>query len=406
MASDFHIRDVEAEKDRAAVRGLLTEGFDVQPGVGAAFARLYDVAPNALSRVAVMREGVVGHVLLASRTFWLAERRVPGGILAMVVVDSAHRGLGIGSALVRDAVVQARIRHLEWLHVAGDPRFYLRFGFIPAYLWAIAALDATSDGQEDGLRVATVEDIDLLAALSACEVSVGGVVPDAERWRWVLQTRHPASLLMRNDRMLGFRATEDACWLLDRAGFVRACWNAQTLAVYEAAAMDEAAGDRLLDAVRCQADALGCTGVKLFLAPNAHLIRTAERLGAQVDVRENGEQLARLLDIRRVLMRLAPVLSRRVRAVDWTGTLGLRIGGTCLKLEIDRSGVAIREANERTVQLADWIVTLPEIALTRALLGTDRLSERVGDQGDASLCAVLDALFPMQMPFFNLGDAL
>ena len=35
------IRQVESDADRAAVQALLREAFEVQPGVGGAFAQLY-----------------------------------------------------------------------------------------------------------------------------------------------------------------------------------------------------------------------------------------------------------------------------------------------------------------------------------------------------------------------------
>ena len=76
------IRQVESDADRAAVQALLREAFEVQPGVGGAFAQLYlDVITktSANSYVAVIDGQVVGHALLALRMFVIDGVHLPGG---------------------------------------------------------------------------------------------------------------------------------------------------------------------------------------------------------------------------------------------------------------------------------------------------------------------------------------
>ncbi len=101
--------------------------------------RLPGFAPE-LSLVAELNGRIVGHVLLT---------RVPlqqeGGratrVLALgpmsVVPSQSHRG--IGSALIRAAIDQARKLGLGAIVVAGHPEYYRRLGFEPAAKWALGS---------------------------------------------------------------------------------------------------------------------------------------------------------------------------------------------------------------------------------------------------------------------------
>lgn len=81
-----------------------------------------------LSLVAVEGQLVVGHVALTRAT-------VDGAsvlALAPLSVRPDHQGLGIGSALVRDALRRAGDGTESVVIVLGNPAYYGRFGFRPA----------------------------------------------------------------------------------------------------------------------------------------------------------------------------------------------------------------------------------------------------------------------------------
>ena len=421
MVAGFHIRGVGGEAERQAVRALLTAGFEVRPGVGGVFARLYDRLLEAdapagapRSRVALVAGRVAGHALLAPRSFCFDGAEVPGGIVAMVVVAPGHRGRGIGSALVQDVEAQARALGIRMLHLAGDLRFYWRLGYVDGYLRCRAEVGVVArSGREPELRRGMAADVDPMARLSAGETPVGAVAPSPGRWRWALETGHPAGLLAVNDVLLGFCAQEDSCLLLEKAGRVdglaRVALGGESAALYEAAALDAEAAFRLFAGVREFVAQRGCRRLSLHLPETNRLMRTAVSQGATLRCEPDPTLLVKLLDIPALLARLRPVLMRRFQASgvrNWRGCVAVRTetGGFVLACRAGALDLAIADA--AAMAKAEWQIFLPEIGLARALLGTDRLSERIGQRADKRVLALLDALFPPGCPFFWLADSL
>jgi predicted N-acetyltransferase YhbS len=54
---------------------------------------------------------------------------VPALLLGPLAVDCAHEGKGIGGALMRAAITEARDRGHGAVLLVGDPEYYERFGF-------------------------------------------------------------------------------------------------------------------------------------------------------------------------------------------------------------------------------------------------------------------------------------
>lgn len=391
MVSGVHIRNAETPDDRARVQALLQAAFEVRPGVGAAFAQVYaQVAqtPSVHSRMAVINGQVVGHALLARRSFAMEDAIISGGIVAMVAVDATWRKRGIGSALVQDIEALARQEKIQMLHLAGDLRFYGRFGFAPGYVRAKAEMAIASG--TGNLRSATVADAPVLACLSAHETPMGAVVADEARWCRVLETQHPALLLYCNDQLLGFCARGDACVLLGTEAFARCCWNAQTLAVYEAAAQTNIAAEQLHDALHGWAQKRGCVHMAFHLPPDNRLAQTGTARKAVWTVGEDAELLVKVLDVQGLMQAMKAVLAHRIEQAQWKGTLELRVGEVCMNVGQKREG---------------WRLSLSEMGFARAILGLGRLATYV-KTGDGELTNGLNALFPERHPFFWLADSL
>ena len=401
MPLDYHIQDAKTLAEKNAVRELLREAFEVRPGVGDAFAQLYDqvLMTSARSRIAVLEGRVIGHAVLVLRSFALAGLAVKGGIVAMVVVDEAFRGQGIGRALIADLEALAREVGVILLQVAGDPRLYTKFGFIPAYVEARAEMVIGETASGDRLRMATGEDVALLSQWSLADLASGAVMPDEMRWQWVLETKHPKTMLQCNDLLLGCSAQEDACLILDGVGFVRMCWTDNVLMVYEAGCIS-GSGDRLLQGCLAWGYRNGCRKLLAFLPPRNRFLVAMSQLGALVDVHEDHELHAKVLDVAHVLVQMTDVFAVRLQGGNFNGRLGLSVGQVCVEITVG-DGIVVKHVP--VVGNVDWHLALSEGAFTRALLGIDLLRD---PEEDAILDDLLARLFPQYGAFFWLSDSL
>lgn len=105
--------------------------------------------PNTLSLVAVVNEGIVGHLFFSPVT---VEAAATEGWLGLgpVAVLPPYQGQGIGSALIRQGLETCRATGGQAVVVLGDPQFYARFGFVPAAAWG---LRCEYDAPEGAFRV-------------------------------------------------------------------------------------------------------------------------------------------------------------------------------------------------------------------------------------------------------------
>ena len=85
-----------------------------------------------LSLVATLGEDVVGHILFTHVTVGRDEKARPAISLAPMAVLPGHQRRGVGSALVRAGLEEARRLGHHVVIVLGHVDFYPRFGFVPA----------------------------------------------------------------------------------------------------------------------------------------------------------------------------------------------------------------------------------------------------------------------------------
>jgi putative acetyltransferase len=100
-----------------------------------------DVAAGLLSLVAVEGGELVGHVLFTP----VAVGRGAAVGLGPIAVLPAHQGRGVGSALVREGLTRLRAAGHGAVIVVGEPRYYRRFGFVPASRFGVRWDRAVSD---------------------------------------------------------------------------------------------------------------------------------------------------------------------------------------------------------------------------------------------------------------------
>ncbi|MGV3552255.1 GNAT family N-acetyltransferase [Rhizobium sp.] len=88
--------------------------------------------------LALVARDEAGHVIATVRLWDIQAgvtpegRAVPALLLGPLAVDSAHEGKGIGGALMRAAILEAKKREHGAILLVGDAPYYERFGFSAA----------------------------------------------------------------------------------------------------------------------------------------------------------------------------------------------------------------------------------------------------------------------------------
>jgi len=131
------IRD-ERPQDIPAVRAVNLAAFTT-PAEADLVDALRDAADPLVSLVADHDGAVVGHLMCSPATLDGHPRVRLMGLAPMAVLP-ARQGLGIGSALVREAIERCRALGADGMIVLGHPDHYARFGFTAASGWRIACV--------------------------------------------------------------------------------------------------------------------------------------------------------------------------------------------------------------------------------------------------------------------------
>ena len=124
IVRDEHPQDVEG------VRDVLKVAFGRSDEVALVDA-LRAAGKVQISLVAESEGQVVGHVLFTAVTIAGDDTLLAAGLAPLAVVPRMH-GVGVGSALVRQGLARCRRAGHAFVVVLGDPRYYSRFGFVPA----------------------------------------------------------------------------------------------------------------------------------------------------------------------------------------------------------------------------------------------------------------------------------
>lgn len=115
----------------------------------------------ALSLVAVEGSEVIGHILFTRLKVTDQGTSRPALALAPMAVLPAFQNRGVGSALVRQGLDEARRLGHSAVVVVGHPQFYPRFGFQPAHALGLRPpFDVPADAfLALGLQVGALNDI-------------------------------------------------------------------------------------------------------------------------------------------------------------------------------------------------------------------------------------------------------
>lgn len=89
-----------------------------------------------LSLVAEIKKNIVGHILFTKLIIRGAED-YQSLCLAPMAVHPEYQKQGIGGQLIKEGIKRAREQGFPAIIVLGHPRYYPRFGFVPASRWSI-----------------------------------------------------------------------------------------------------------------------------------------------------------------------------------------------------------------------------------------------------------------------------
>lgn len=114
------------QADRTAIRQIVAAAFggDIEADLVDALRTDGD---SSISLVAEDEGAIIGHVLFSPME---APFRALG--LGPVAVLPARQRSGVGGALIRAGIEEARRQGWQGIFVLGEPAFYRRFGFDPA----------------------------------------------------------------------------------------------------------------------------------------------------------------------------------------------------------------------------------------------------------------------------------
>jgi putative acetyltransferase len=124
---------IEQAGDQGAIRHVQLTAFGDR---GRVVADLVDALrhddPGALGLVAERQGRIVGHVMFTRSLLDAPRRLVNVQVLSPLAVLPEHQRRGAGSSLVRDGLRLVDERRVPLVFLEGDPRYYARFGFLPA----------------------------------------------------------------------------------------------------------------------------------------------------------------------------------------------------------------------------------------------------------------------------------
>lgn len=125
--ADLSIRP-EREPDLPQIDEVVRRAFD-RPEEAELVSILRRNARPFLSLVAAAGDRIVGHVALSPVVVEGPAASPPSAGLAPLSVLPEQQGQGVGAALMRAAIVEARATGRDAIFLLGEPLYYGRFGF-------------------------------------------------------------------------------------------------------------------------------------------------------------------------------------------------------------------------------------------------------------------------------------
>ena len=135
----------EKQEDFQDIEQLILDAFekeevsDHQEHILVQKIRQTDAYVNALSLVALLNDELVGHLVLSKIFIQHAHHQTKAFALAPVAVKRGYENRGIGTTLIKKALIDAESYDEQVVIVLGHADYYPRFGFEAASKWGVKA---------------------------------------------------------------------------------------------------------------------------------------------------------------------------------------------------------------------------------------------------------------------------
>ena len=347
---------------------------------------------------------IVSTLCLIPWTMRYEEVTLQAGEMGIVATLPEYRRRGLIRALAA--------RHEELLHdggydlshIQGIPYFYRQFGYEYAMPleggWRVelhTIPDAPADAAPPSFRQATVDDLPALARMydtAAGDLAIHAV-RDADEWRYLLGPSTQTEMLAETWMVLDATNAPLAYLRLPRHGF------GEGLIVNETSRMDADTAMAVLRQLKAWSTDRGKPYVRLSLPAAGTLVETARYLGAH-DLGHYAWQI-KLVDVRRLVQKLAPVLERRLASSSLAG----RTQNVCLNLYREAFDLCFREGKLTAVESLGFSerggIRIPPSLLAPLLLGYRSREELSRAHHDVSVSRenqhLVDVLFPRMTSF-------
>jgi len=126
----------ERPADIAAIRRVHEAAFP-SPTEADIVDALRSAGRLTISLVAEERGTVIGHIAFSPMRFEGAPDLAGALGLAPVAVHPQFQGKGTGASLIREGLAACREVGCTCVVVLGEPAYYRRFGFLPAWRWGL-----------------------------------------------------------------------------------------------------------------------------------------------------------------------------------------------------------------------------------------------------------------------------
>lgn len=135
---------LEQPDDNDAIRTVNELGFGQQDEADLVDALRRD-CPERVSWVAEIDGRIVGHLLFTPVTLEAGDQTLFGMGLAPMAVLPDYQNRGVGTLLVETGIAKLDADGCPFIVVLGHPRYYPRFGFLPASEFGVSCQWETPD---------------------------------------------------------------------------------------------------------------------------------------------------------------------------------------------------------------------------------------------------------------------